>query len=195
MCGINSAKLNLRKKIKTIIAQLSAEEKQRQSRIVFEKLRSLKQFQESKRVSSYLSTNDEINTVPILKHMFEMKKEVFIPRYNGKQMEMVKLFSMNDYENLPVTKWNIKQPRFNEPRENALETGGLDLILLPGVAFSLSGKRLGHGMGYYDKFLDLCLKKQQKRPHLIAVAFNEQLREDIPTTENDVLLDLILTEK
>lgn len=50
-------------------------------------------------------------------------------------------------------------------------------------------------MGYYDKFLDLCLKKQQKRPHLIAVAFNEQLREDIPTTENDVLLDLILTEK
>ena len=195
MCGINSAKLNLRKKMKTIIAQLSAEEKQRQSRIVFEKLRSLKQFQESKRVSSYLSTNDEINTVPILKHMFEVKKEVFIPRYKGKQMEMVKLFSMKDYENLPVTKWNIKQPSFNEPRENALETGGLDLILLPGVAFSLSGKRLGHGMGYYDKFLDLCLKKQQKRPHLIAVAFNEQLREDIPTTENDVLLDLILTEK
>ncbi|XP_034176692.2 methenyltetrahydrofolate synthetase [Osmia lignaria lignaria] len=195
MCGINSAKLNLRKKMKTIIAQLSAEEKQRQSRIVFEKLCSLKQFQESKRVSSYLSTNDEINTVPILKHMFEMKKEVFIPRYKGKQMEMVKLFSMKDYENLPVTKWNIKQPSFNEPRENALETGGLDLILLPGVAFSPSGKRLGHGMGYYDKFLGLCLKKQQKRPHLIAVAFNEQLREDIPTTENDVLLDLILTEK
>lgn len=55
--------------------------------------------------------------------MFEMKKEVFVPRYKGKQMEMVKLFSMQDYENLPVTKWNIKQPSFNEPRENALETG------------------------------------------------------------------------
>lgn len=57
------------------------------------------------------------------------------------------------------------------------------------------GKRLGHGMGYYDKFLDLCLKKQQKIPHLIALAFNEQLCEDIPTSENDILLDLVLTEK
>lgn len=50
-------------------------------------------------------------------------------------------------------------------------------------------------MGYYDKFLDLCIKKQQKRPHLIAVAFNEQLWEDIPTSKNDVILDLVLTEK
>lgn len=50
-------------------------------------------------------------------------------------------------------------------------------------------------MGYYDRFLELCLKKQQKRPHLIAVAFNEQVWDDIPTSETDVLLDLVLKEK
>ncbi|XP_017795554.1 PREDICTED: 5-formyltetrahydrofolate cyclo-ligase, partial [Habropoda laboriosa] len=187
MCGIKATKLALRKKMKTIVAQLSAEEKQRQSRKVFEKLCSLPQFQESKRVSIYLSTKDEIDTTQILKHMFKMKKQVFVPRYKGKQMEMVKLSSMQDYAKLPLTKWNIKQPNFDELRENALETGGLDSIILPGVAFTADGKRLGHGMGYYDKFLELCLKKQQKRPHLIAVAFNEQLWENIPTSENDIL--------
>lgn len=39
-------------------------------------------------------------------------------------MEMVKLDSMEDYDKLPLTKWNIKQPDLRENRENALETGG-----------------------------------------------------------------------
>lgn len=161
MCGIKSAKLALRKKMKDIIAQLSAEAKQRQSVRVFEKvgngqetiffliknilpggyvanlfyniiqnirfycaqLRCLPKFEESKRISVYLSTKDEIDTIQILKHMFETNKEVFVPRYKGKELEMVKLLSMDDYEKLPLTKWNIKQPRFDEPRENALKTG------------------------------------------------------------------------
>ncbi|XP_060816383.1 5-formyltetrahydrofolate cyclo-ligase [Bombus pascuorum] len=195
MAGIKSAKSTLRKKMKDIITQLNTEEKQRQSMKVFTKLCSLPQFRESTRISLYLSTKDEIDTIEILKYIFERKKVVFVPRYKGKEMEMVKLLSMHDYETLPLTKWNIKQPNVNELRENALQTGGLDLILIPGVAFTANGKRLGHGMGYYDKFLDLCLKKQQKIPHLIALAFNEQLCEDIPTSENDILLDLVLTEK
>ncbi|XP_076167417.1 methenyltetrahydrofolate synthetase isoform X3 [Ptiloglossa arizonensis] len=138
---------------------------------------------------------DEIDTIPILKHAIETKKEVFVPRYKGQKMEMVKLHSMKDYEKLPLTKWNIKQPNFNERRENALETGELNLIIVPGVAFSTDGKRLGHGMGYYDKFLELCLKKQQNKPHIIAVAFNEQVQEDIPSSEYDIFVDLVLTAK
>lgn len=83
----------------------------------------LKQYQESKRISLYLSTEDEIDTLPILTHIFGMGKETFVPQYHGKTMEMVKLKSMEDYETLPLTKWNIKQPSTIEHRENALETG------------------------------------------------------------------------
>lgn len=50
-------------------------------------------------------------------------------------------------------------------------------------------------MGYYDKFLEETFHKQQKKPHLIAIAFNEQIKDDIPTTERDVVLDMVLTEK
>lgn len=50
-------------------------------------------------------------------------------------------------------------------------------------------------MGYYDKFLESCIRSQTRKPHLIAVAFNEQIRDDIPTTETDVPLDLVVTEK
>lgn len=81
----------------------------------------------------------------ILKRIFEDNKLCFVPRYStyrplhvaishlgraqifcryhGEVMEMVKLDSMEDYERLPLTKWNIKQPNVNERRDNALETG------------------------------------------------------------------------
>ncbi|XP_035737276.1 5-formyltetrahydrofolate cyclo-ligase-like [Vespa mandarinia] len=195
MATMKSLKDALRKEMSNIISNITAEEKARQSSRIFEKLKRLPQYQNSKRISVYLSTKDEIDTTLILTDIFEKGKEVFIPRCNGKTMEMVKLFSMNDYEKLPLTKWNFKQPDISETRENAFQNGELDLILLPGVAFTYNGKRLGHGKGYYDKFLEDTFQKQQRKPHLIAIAFNEQIKDDIPTTERDVVLDMVLTEK
>ncbi|XP_076291134.1 methenyltetrahydrofolate synthetase [Lasioglossum baleicum] len=194
MSAVKSVKSDLRKQMKLVLGQLSSEEKDRQSKKLFEKLCATPQFQQSKKVSLFLSTPQEINTLPIVKYLFETKREVFVPTYKGLKMEMVKLLSMEEYENLPVTKWNIKQPNFDETKESALERGGLDLIILPGVAFTIDGKRLGHGMGYYDSFLNAYLR-QHRKPHLIAVAFNEQILDDVPTDENDVLVDLVLTEK
>lgn len=84
---------------------------------------NLPEYEKSERISLYLSTKDEVDTIPILKNIFNSKKSAFVPRYIGKTMEMVKLTSMEDYENLPLTKWNIKQPSASDKRENALETG------------------------------------------------------------------------
>ena len=50
-------------------------------------------------------------------------KDCFIPRYAGSVMEMVRLVSIEDYEALPLTTWNIKQPHMEEVRESALDTG------------------------------------------------------------------------
>ena len=84
---------------------------------------SLPEYKISNRISLYLSTPDEIDTLPILKDIFAKGKEAFVPRYQGQKMEMVKIHSMEDYHKLPLTKWNIKQPDSQEIRENALETG------------------------------------------------------------------------
>ncbi|XP_011686069.1 PREDICTED: 5-formyltetrahydrofolate cyclo-ligase [Wasmannia auropunctata] len=192
MAALTSAKRVLRKEIKDILKNISLEERKKQSANVFEKLCLLKQYQDSKRISLYLSTEDEIDTLSILKHIFDTGKEAFVPQYRGKTMEMVKLRSIEDYETLPLTKWNIKQPSTTECRENALETDGLDLVILPGVAFTMNGKRLGHGMGYYDKYLKRCFQKGIK-PYLIAVGFKEQIQEDIPTNEDDVPVNIVLT--
>ena len=90
--------------------------------------------------------DDEINTETILADVLAGGKHCYIPRYEmgGRRMEMVRLRDMEDYERLPRTKWNIKQPPLTEEREEALEAG-LDLILVPGLAFTRAGGRCGPG--------------------------------------------------
>jgi len=48
-------------------------------------------------------------------------------------------------------------------------------------------------MGYYDKYLKRCFQKQSTKPYVVALAFKEQIKEDIPTNEEDVLVDMVLT--
>ncbi|KAK2564909.1 5-formyltetrahydrofolate cyclo-ligase [Acropora cervicornis] len=72
-------------------------------------------------------------------------RDCFVPRYIGSNMDMVKLDSMEDFFSLPLTSWNIRQPAENDEREEALLSGGLDLIVVPGLGFTKHGLRLGRG--------------------------------------------------
>ena len=61
----------------------------------------------------------------------------YVPRYDGPDMEMLSVHSLDDVASLPLTSWNIPQPASGEGRENSLTSGqGLDLILVPGLGFS-----------------------------------------------------------
>lgn len=98
-------------------------------------------------------------------------------------------------EKLPLTSWNIRQPAEDDTsREEALDGGGLDLIVVPGLGFDCSGKRLGRGKGFYDTYLDRCMRHPKGKPYTIALAFTEQLCEEIPVGDNDVLIDEVLYE-
>ncbi|XP_044736209.1 5-formyltetrahydrofolate cyclo-ligase [Chrysoperla carnea] len=184
----------LRADIKNKLKQLTTKEQEIQSNSVVDKLLKSPEYQNSFNVSIYLSSDNEINTTRIVQNVFESGKKCFIPRYNGDNMEMVILHSLQDFKTLPVTKWNIKQPSITESRTNCFDCGGLDLIIVPGVAFTKGGDRLGHGKGYYDRFLHECYGFQAtKRPKTIALAFKEQIVEDVPVEESDVKIDLVLT--
>lgn len=63
------------------------------------------------------------------------------------------------------------------------------MVLAPGVAFTVEGNRLGHGMAFYDKFFCEHEKLFGKMPYKIALALNEQIIECVPIHESDVRLD------
>ncbi|KAM9860421.1 5-formyltetrahydrofolate cyclo-ligase isoform 2-T2 [Aulostomus maculatus] len=142
--------------------------------------------------------DDEVRTEEIIKDVLKTGKSCFIPRYRSggsNHMDMLKLNSLQDMETLPLTSWNIHQPaEDDDSREEALAAGGLDLILMPGLGFDRSGNRLGRGKGFYDAYLERCIKHPRGKPYTIALAFKEQLCQDVPVDDKDVLIDEVLYE-
>ncbi|XP_070686783.1 5-formyltetrahydrofolate cyclo-ligase [Pempheris klunzingeri] len=198
MAALRAAKQALRREIKRRVAALSDEEKQRQSLIVSQQLFRHPKYASCKRIAVFLSMDDEVRTVEIIKDVFKSGKSCFIPRYESRSsshMDMLKLNSLQDMETLPLTSWNIRQPaEDDDSREEALAAGGLDLILMPGLGFDRLGNRLGRGKGFYDTYLERCTRHAKGKPYTIALAFKEQLCQEIPVDENDVLIDEILYE-
>uniref|UniRef100_A0A2K5LTR7 5-formyltetrahydrofolate cyclo-ligase n=1 Tax=Cercocebus atys TaxID=9531 RepID=A0A2K5LTR7_CERAT len=154
------------------------------------------EYQKSKRISIFLSMQDEIETEEIIKDIFQRGKVCFIPRYQfqSNHMDMVRLESPEEISLLPKTSWNIPQPGEGDVREEALSTGGLDLIFMPGLGFDKHGNRLGRGKGYYDTYLKRCLQHQEVKPYTLALAFKEQICLQVPVNENDMKVDEVLYE-
>ena len=77
---------------------------------------------------------------------------------------------------------NILEP------ENPIKINEVDVFLVPGVAFTATGKRLGRGGGYYDKLLS-------KYPDTlkIGITFNERIMQDLPTESHDISMDYVFT--
>ncbi|KAJ1521342.1 hypothetical protein ONE63_003018 [Megalurothrips usitatus] len=160
-------------------------------------------YARSRSVAVYLSTAAEVDTKAVLADLEASGRACFVPRYAwGKAareraarglpgMEMVQLRGLDDLAALPTTPWNIPQPALDDPRPRPGEQGlpALDLVLLPGVAFTRAGDRLGHGMGFYDKFL---AGLPEPKPATIALAFLEQVEDSLPTSSHDVAVDHVI---
>ncbi|XP_068670364.1 5-formyltetrahydrofolate cyclo-ligase-like isoform X1 [Montipora foliosa] len=189
---IHEAKKVLRRELKKRIAAMSDELKQKESTSIVNKLLGMEEYKSSRRISVYLSMPSEVQTEGILKDIFLRKKDCFIPRYIGPNMDMVKLDSIEDMLSLPVTSWNIQQPAEDDKREEALSSGGLDLIVVPGLGFTKNGHRLGRGKGYYDNYIKKCIEKCEKKPHLVGLAFSSQVCDHLPVTERDMTLDHVI---
>lgn len=70
--------------------------------------------------------------------------------------------------------------------------GGLDLMIVPGLAFTSSGQRLGSGKGYYDFYLDRCQHDPHGRPYTIGLALRQQIFRSLPMDVHDVELDEVI---
>ncbi|XP_043931900.1 5-formyltetrahydrofolate cyclo-ligase [Protopterus annectens] len=194
MSTIRTAKQALREEIKKKVATLSEQNKARQSFLVTEKVIAHPSYQNAQRIAVFLSMQDEVQTEGIIKHAFQSGKQCFIPRYMARShhMDMVKLASIEEIKSLPLTTWNIHQPAFEDTREEALASGGLDLVLMPGLAFDKNGNRLGRGKGYYDVYLQRCLQHPNGKPYTLALAFKEQICDSVPVGESDIQIDDVL---
>ncbi|CAG5121646.1 unnamed protein product [Candidula unifasciata] len=191
MASVKQAKSVLRQQIKQTLKSLSQHDKDMQSAIIHHKVLASDVYKSSQRISIFLPINDEVNTLPILKSMLESGKQCFIPHCQGQDMIMVPLESWEAFEKLPSNSWGIKQPTEFDASQDAINSGGLDLVFMPGLAFTQRGARLGRGKGYYDKYLRKCADAG-RMPYTEALIFRQQVIDDIPTQDHDILIDSLI---
>ena len=143
-------------------------------------------FRNAKTILAYLATWDEVDLSSLCEKAQKLGKTVAYPvSYKGGIMEA---FVPNGPESLKTGLLGITAP---DPEESVLlAPQDIDLVLVPLVAFDEEKHRLGHGGGYYDRYLPKCTKAQ-----LIAVAFEAQKLEEIAVDSYDVLMKTIVTEK
>ncbi|RKP08602.1 5-formyltetrahydrofolate cyclo-ligase [Thamnocephalis sphaerospora] len=183
--SVRSLKNALRKQVRQRLSTLPADTIAADTERVTEKLLQLPEYSRSQRVSIYVSMHGEVATRRIIEDLFQSGKACYVPRWHGDLMEMVRLRSMEDYISLPLNRWGIPEPAHGEQRDEAFADGGLDLIVMPGLAFDLQGNRLGHGKGYYDRYLEQCEKFARDAgtapPYTVALGLSAQMvDEEIP---------------
>lgn len=175
MAGV-AVKAALRKEMKGRLRGLVGEERREQSQTLVAKLLQLPAYKEARSVCLYLSLATEVDTAALVSLVLQEGKRCFVPRYysGGRAMDMVLVRDMEDLTSLPLTPWGIRQPAEGEQRECALTSGGTDLVVVPGLAFTLAGARLGRGGGYYDTWLHRA-RAAASPPLVVALAFREQV--------------------
>ena len=165
---MKSLKQQFRNKIRAELAKVPLESIETQSVLVCQKVLQLAEYQSASKVSIFLSMPTEINTKLLVEDILNSGKTLFVPVCTTAEMRMVKVESIRDYQQLPLNSWNIPEPSLSEGRIDCFQAGGLDLVIMPGLAFDSAGNRIGYGRGYYDKFLakmrDYSLENRTKMP-------------------------------
>ena len=108
------------------------------------------------------------------------------PRIDGSEMTFHSI--VDPTQELVKGRWNLHEPHSASllvPRNE------IDVMLCPGVAFDIKGRRLGKGKGFYDRYLSA---DHTHRPYLIGVTFATHLLENIPAEPHDIAMDGIVTE-
>ncbi|UII54864.1 5-formyltetrahydrofolate cyclo-ligase [Cytobacillus spongiae] len=133
-----------------------------------------------------VSKPPEVDTYQIIRKAWDEGKEIVVPKCypNDKRMLFRKLTSFNELESVyfgllePIEKFTVEYAA-NE----------IDLMIVPGIAFSRSGFRLGFGGGYYDRYLE------NYDGITISLAFSCQLVDELPIESHDQSVSKIITEK
>ena len=175
-------KKRLRAELLARRAELSEEYLQGAGLSIQEKLLSSPLYKEARSLFVYVSMPGEPSTERILERAFADGKRVYVPKCIGREMLAVRIRVTEEL--LPGTH-GIPEPGDAEETATAED---LDLIIVPCVAAAADGRRLGHGGGYYDRFL------REERENAVCLCFRELLCEEIPAEAHDVRIKHIITE-
>ncbi|HFK1761935.1 5-formyltetrahydrofolate cyclo-ligase [Bacillus wiedmannii] len=179
-------KLRLRKQIIEHMNSLSEERYTTLSEQIAFSLYAQKEWVEAKTIGITLSMENEVNTYPIIEKAWEEGKNVVVPKCN-KGTRTMSFRQISNFDQLETVYMNLREPIPALTEEVGADE--IDLQIVPGVAYTGRGERIGYGGGYYDRYL------VHYKGKTLSLAYSFQMVEHIPVEPFDKNVEKIITEK
>lgn len=199
MCNAGATavlKRELRKRICHSLSSLPQSALQAESAHVCATVIIDRRWRSARTVAIYASMRAELDTDVLLSNAFNSGKRVFLPRVMCKRtrsMRMLETYSMQDLNSWTPNAWGIREPPVDENRDEAPQNVSLDVLIMPGLAFDVQGRRCGRGAGFYDAFLTRYKQSRSQMPYTIAPALAVQMVPVVPVAPHDVPVDKVIT--
>lgn len=176
----------LRHELKKRLVQMSKEERITKSKQICGWIIDSDVFQDASVVMMFLSMPHEVDTTPLILSAWQQGKTVAIPKISWEQRHMIPVELTSLETGLKANGHGLKNPTNGVP----VPFEEIGMVITPGLGFDKTGNRLGRGGGYYDKFF----AHHKVTAVRWAVAFSQQVCDEVPHDSNDVLIDAVVTE-
>ncbi|KAF0217546.1 MAG: 5-formyltetrahydrofolate [Geobacteraceae bacterium] len=155
------------------------------SHAVQRKFIALEEFAAARVVALYAAVHNEVDTKEVMREALASAKVLIYPAVCGEGLVFRRISGQAE---LRLGAFGIMEP---DTACEELVPQEADIIVVPGVAFDIGGKRIGYGKGYYDR----ALHRLEGEGKLVGFCFDFQLVEEIMGEPHDVKMDMIITEK
>ena len=174
-------KKDIRKRVFAKRKELSMEALDQKSQLICEKIMEMDAFVNASSVYVYMDCKGEVSTKPLIEAAWKMGKKVAAPKVHGEEMTY---YYISSYDDVAPGYYDIPEPvtSIEAEEEDAL-------LIVPGVGFDAKRHRCGYGKGFYDRYLS-----KNTEHTTIAVAFEFQIMDEVPSDVHDVLPQYLVTE-
>lgn len=143
-------------------------------------LKKIDAYRTAGTIACYYSIGSEVKTHGILQEILSDGKTLALPRVEGDGLVFC---NVKKFEDLEKGEFGIM-----EPKQNCQPVTKFDVIVVPAIAMTRAGQRLGYGRGFYDRFLI------GKKPVTIALVYSKTVLKNIPSSKSDVTIQWVVTE-
>ncbi len=182
--SVNVLKTALRRQVQARLKEMTPAERVAASARARSLLVSQRRWQEARTILFFAPLPEEIDLWPLLAESLSAGKEAALPRFDAQSKKYIPCQVRRLADDIKTGRFGIR-----EPADGCAECSSkrLDLLLVPGVAFDLHGRRLGRGKGFYDQLLATV------GGPTCGVAFDEQVVGEVPVEPHDARVNCILT--
>ncbi len=186
MDNVFQQKSKIRSRIESQRRSLASELVHSQSSKIISHLKDLPEYRAAKSIHCYVACRNEVNTHQLIKDTLQTGRRIIVPVTDLSTHTLLHA-EIKTFDELKKGTFGILEPI--RDRFQQFDISEVDLVIVPGVAFDLSGHRIGFGGGFYDGFLE------NLKTTKIALAYEFQIVDKIPTRAEDERVDVLVSEK